>query len=136
MANYYGQTRTNYFAVKDPEAFKKALAKYPVEVITQERDGVTLYGFMDNDPNGGGDIYYHYDSDGNVIEIDSYADLFKEHLEDDWVAVIMSAGSEKYRYLNGHAIAFNNKGEEIHLDLNDIYLRTGQLGANTTMAEY
>ena len=137
MANFYGQTRSNYFAVKDPEAFKQELSKYPVEIITQEKDGVTLYGFLDNDPNGGGQIDYYYDEEaGDNSEDISWGEFFKRHLEDDWVAIIVSSGAEKYRYLLGHATAYNNKGEETHLDLSDIITLSSHLGSKTTVAEY
>lgn len=136
MANYYGQTRTNYFAVKDPEAFKQELAKYPVEIITQEKDGVTLYGFLDNDPNGGGSIDEYWDeADGNSVEID-WVEVFKRHLADDWIAVIVSSGAEKYRYVSGFALAYNNTGEFVGLDLSDIYTLASHLGTKTTIAEY
>jgi hypothetical protein len=53
MANFYGQARSNYFAVKDAGSFLDEMTQYPVEVITQEKDGVTLYGFVDADADGG-----------------------------------------------------------------------------------
>jgi hypothetical protein len=137
MANFYGQTRSNYFAVKDPEAFKQELSKYPVEIITQEKDGVTLYGFLDNDPNGGGQIDYYYDEEAEENSEDiSWGEFFKRHLEDDWVAIIVSSGAEKYRYIAGHATAYNNKGEGVHLDLSDIISLSSHLGSKTTVAEY
>lgn len=135
MANYYGQTRSNYFFVKDAEAFKAELAKYPVEIITQEKDGKTLYGFMDTDPNGGGDASSYYDEEEQDSEMD-WADFFKRHLADGWVAIIMHTGAEKYRYLGGQATAFNNKGEEMFISLEDIYTLATQIGENITRAEW
>lgn len=130
MANYYGQTRTNYFAVKDAEAFTRELEKYPVKIITEETPDRTLYGFLDDDDNGGGEICYNYE---DIV----WSEFFARHLENDWVAIIMSAGSEKYRYISGYATAYNSAGNEIHLELNDIYkLAENHLGNNVTRAEY
>ena len=137
MANYYGQTRSNYFAVKEAEAFKEELSKYPVEIITQEKDGATLYGFMDRDVDGAGTVEYYYDEEtgDNSADLD-WVDFFSRHLADGEVAVIVHCGSEKYRYINGYTTAYNNKGGEIHLGLEDIYTLANQLGENITRAEH
>jgi hypothetical protein len=136
MANFYGQTRSNYFAVKDAEAFTAELENYPVKVITQEKDGVTLYGFLDSDDDGGGDIWtIHNDEADDNDEID-YVEVFKRHLQDDWVAVIVSSGAEKYRYLQGDAVAYNNKGESRVISIEHIYDLAKDLGSNRTHASY
>lgn len=129
MANYYGQTRTNYFLVKDAEAFKQEISKYPVEVITQQKDGFTLHGFMDADLDGGGNIE-------NYGEDADWGEFFARHLADEWVAIIMSSGAEKYRYINGYATAYNNKGEEMFISLEDIYTLATQIGEKITRAEW
>lgn len=137
MANYYGKTRSNYFFVKDVEAFKTELSKYPVEIIEQEKDGKTLYGFIDRDIDGAGNVEYYFDEETNNNSEDlDWSDFFKRHLADGWVAIIVETGSEKYRYLVGNAVAYNNKGEEIAISLEDIYTLAGQLGNNITRAEY
>lgn len=142
MANYYGQSRTNYFAVKDAEAFKAELEKMPVHIITQElknEDGEvidTLYGFLDDDANGAGFVTEYWDEEtGESVEID-LEDLFKRHLKDGWVAILMHSGNEKYRYISGDAVAYNSKGESIAVNLADIYTLAEQLGENITTAEY
>ena len=50
MANYYGFTRTNYFAVKDEEKFRQVVAscqasKENPEVWEEAVDGQTLFAF-------------------------------------------------------------------------------------------
>jgi hypothetical protein len=142
VANYYGQSRTNYFKVNDPEAFKAELEKMPVEVITQplkNEDGEvidTLYGFLDADSNGAGYITEYWDEEANdSVEID-LEDLFKRHLADGWVAILLHSGSEKYRYISGDAVAYNNKGESVDLNLANIYGLAEALGENITTAEY
>jgi hypothetical protein len=136
MANFYGQARSNYFAVKDAGSFLDEMTQYPVEVITQEKDGVTLYGFVDADADGGADVWSKWDEDkAETVEID-WAEVFKRHLQDDWVAVIMECGSEKYRYLSGFTIAYNNKGETKSLGLSDIYSLASGIGSKITEASY
>jgi hypothetical protein len=136
MANFYGQARSNYFMVKNNEEFVAEMEKYPVKVITKETDGVTLYGVMDDDDDGGGDMFSVWDEDEDGADELDWSEVFTRHLADGWVAVIVSSGAEKYRYISGHAVAYNNKGEETHLDLSDIYTLAGQLGDKITMAEY
>lgn len=136
MANFYGQARSNYFAVKDTNAFLDEMTQYPVEVITQEKDGVTLYGFVDADADGGADVWSKWDEDiAETVEID-WAEVFKRHLQDDWVAVIVSVGWEKYRYFQGDTVAFNNKGESKTINLEQIYELASDLGSNRTYATY
>jgi hypothetical protein len=136
MAQFFGQARSNYFAVKDAEAFKTELANYPVEVITQEKDGVTLYGFIDADENGEADLWSMWDEEEDeTVEVD-WAEIFKRHLQDDWVAVIISVGWEKYRYFQGDTVAFNNKGESKTINLEHIYEFAKDLGSNRTFATY
>lgn len=142
MANYYGQTRTNYFKVNDPEAFKAELEKMPVHIITQElknEDGEvidTLYGFLDDDSDGAGSVTEYWDEEKEeTIDID-LEDLFKRHLADGWVAILVHSGNEKYRYISGDAVAYNSKGESVGVNLSDIYTLAEQIGEHITTAEY
>ena len=136
MANYYGQGRTNYFAVKDADAFKAEMANYPVEVITDEVDGETLYGLLDANPDGGGWDWSYIaeleDEDGEIVETDmeiDWPEVFARHLVDGHVAILMETGAEKYRYLIGYALAVNSKGETREVNLSkDIYTLAQELG--------
>lgn len=136
MANFYGQTRSNYFAVKDAEAFKAELENYPVQIITKELDGVTLYGFLDADDDGAGEIWSIYNDETDEFDEIDWGHVFKRHLQDDWVAVIVSTGVEKYRYILGDATAYNNKGESKTLNLEYIYELAKDLGSNRTFATH
>ena len=136
MANYYGQARTNYFLVKDAEAFKTEMAKYPVRVIEQKIGAESAYGILDDDGDAGGLPWSQFNE-----ETDEYEDLVWEtiignHLKDGAVCVLMETGAEKYRYLSGWAIAFNNKGETRRVDITDIYDLAKELGTGVTQAEY
>lgn len=136
MANFYGQTRSNYFAVKDAEAFTAELENYPVRVITKEVEGVTLYGFLDADDDGSGEIWSIYNDETEEFDEIDWGHIFKRHLQDDWVAVIITTGSEKYRYFTGDATAYNNKGESKTINLEHIYEFAKDLGSNRTFATY
>jgi hypothetical protein len=134
MANYYGKFRTNYFAVKDPEAFREDIMNYPVEMISQEQDGQMLFGFLDTDEGGLPSTTYNEETDEDTEII--WEDLFTKHLADDWVAIIMEVGSEKHRYFQGFASAYNNKGESKHISLEDIYDVAKYLGEVVPHASY
>jgi hypothetical protein len=136
MANFYGQARSNYFAVKDADAFLEEMKKYPVEIITEEKDGVTLYGFLDADSDGAGDVFSYYDEElGEGVDVD-WQRIFMKHLADDYVAIIVSVGTEKYRYFSGGADAYNNKGQMAGVSIEDIYKVASHLGSNITRADY
>ena len=135
MANYYGQTRSNYFQVKSAVKFKAFCKRYDLEVIDQksEKDpDITRYGFMVD-----GSIPSGYDNKrGDWIETDFLKEL-SQHLVKGEVAVVMEVGSEKMRYLVGYACAVNAKGEHIEVSLNDIYRKaTEAFGVEPSRAEY
>lgn len=145
MANYYGVGRTNYFAVKSAEDFTAEMANYPVEVITRDgEDGVTLYGLMDANSDGGGWDWSYVaemeDENGEPYETDleiDWAEVFARHLVDGWVAILMETGAEKYRYVSGYALAVNSKGESHEINLSrDIAKLALELGENVTDASY
>ena len=136
MANYYGQSRTNYFLVKDAEAFKTEMANYPVNVIEQKIGVETGYGILDEDSDGGGLAWSVFNEDTDDYDDLVWEDIIGKHLKDGEVCVLMETGAEKYRYLSGWAIAFNNKGETRRVDITDIYNLAKELGTGVTQAEY
>lgn len=134
MANYYATARTNYFRVKDIEAFKEEMSTIPMEVITRKVGEETLVGVISLDDAGMPYSVYDVDTDTDY-EIE-WQDIFKKHLQDDEVAVIVEVGNESARYVRGYAEAFNNKGDCVSLSLDNIYTMAKQLGNNITEAEY
>ena len=52
MATYVGVGRTNYFKVKDPAAFKAAIAAVSEEIMVHEHDGI--FCLFDQHVDGGG----------------------------------------------------------------------------------
>lgn len=137
MANYYASARTNYFAVTDLEAFKAELESKTssVEVVSKEEDGLTLVALLGSDDDGAGFPFEYEDEDGEYVELD-WAEIFKAHLEDGWVAIIMESGAEKLRYIAGYAVAYNSKGETVAINLDQIYEKAKSLGSNITEATY
>jgi hypothetical protein len=135
MANYYESARTNYFLVKDIDAFKKELEMVKSLEVCVEHKNLKDYVCLLADSESGFAFDYYDDSLEDYIEID-WEGIFKKHLQDDSVAIIIGSGSEKLRYIRGYAFAFNNKGETKFLSLDDIYEMAKPLGSDIQKAEY
>lgn len=135
MANYYASARTNYFAVTDLEGFKADIESKTssITVVTQEKYGLTLVALLSEDD--GGFPFQYEDEDGDYVELD-WAEIFKAHLEDGWVAIIMESGAEKLRYITGYAVAYNSKGDVVTINLDDIYAKAESIGTKITQATY
>ena len=135
MANFYGSCRTNYFTVKDNEAFEEAMSEISgIEVITEG----DKYGLLGDDPDGGTWPGWIWDDEGNETEID-ITEIVANHLIDGEVAIFMECGAEKLRYIVGCAVAVNNKGEVRAIGLQDIYKMAKELTDrpnDITVAEY
>lgn len=131
MANYYESARTNYFAVKDVEEFKKEISPLGLEVVENKDGKLALLSDLEE-----GFPYSYYDEEiEDSVEV-SWNEIFKQHLQDEEVAILMGAGAEKLRYISGWAVAYNNKGEQKSISLDDIYELASSLGKNVTKAEY
>jgi hypothetical protein len=128
MANYYASARSNYFRVKDIEAFKAAM--HPDIEVSYEGhvpDGHT--------PEPGTRVCLLCEADGGwpcMIDPDPFnsdseyvdwdvLDAVAPHLAVGEWCVIQEVGSEKLRYLTGYSRAINNKGQLISVDINDIF---------------
>lgn len=153
MANYYASWRSNYFVVKDADAFRAWAKRLPVEVVEEPSADGPRFALLPKDGEESGGI-----PDGREVgedlpplstapedleevmseereEIDFEQEL-SAHLQDGWVAVLMQTGSEKLRYLTGYAVAINSKGEKKSVNLDAIYGLALTLGPNVTKAEY
>jgi hypothetical protein len=135
MANYYESARTNYFLVKDIDAFKEELKDVTSLNIYVERKSDKHYVCLLSESENGFAFDYYDDSLEDYIEID-WEGIFKKHLQDDSVAIIIGSGAEKLRYIRGYAFAFNSKGETKFLSLDDIYEMAKPLGSDIQKAEY
>lgn len=124
MADYCGKGRTNIFKVKDIDALKAALAgaEFTVEARPDRGADAVLIHVSDNDGAGNWGQPVHIDDDDEPTEL-FVPDMIAEHLQDGQVAVFVHAGSEKLRYLSAYSIAVHANGNQVRIDLYDIYQR-------------
>lgn len=130
MANYCATARTNYVKVTDRDKLTAALAQLDLDIV--DKDG--RVAVLETSGEGWPSLAYDEKLDENV-EID-VACLIAEHLAEGEVLVLIEAGAEKLRYVSGHAIAINNRGERRTVSLADIYKTAGELGDTVTEATY
>ncbi|TXH45790.1 MAG: hypothetical protein E6Q97_30805 [Desulfurellales bacterium] len=132
MANWYGTSRTNYFKVKDPEVFSQWAGELSVEVLTGDEGRVGLAAADEGYwPSSRWD-----DDRKDYVDVDFVSELVA-HLQEGEVAVLVTAGAEKLRYVTGHAVAINSSGETLHVDISDIYDKAkAEWHISPTLAEY
>lgn len=143
MADWYGSARTNYFRVKDLEAFKAELGKPQYEVDIVELDPTSALTqvpgyialFSTGEKGGWESSYYDDDVEDEWVEFD-IPSIVAPFLIDGEVAVFIEAGAEKLRYITGFAEAINNKSERRLVTLSSIYELAKELGPNVTEATY
>ena len=137
MANWYGSSRSNYFKVKDEAAFRKWADELGLTVITNLNPEGTLFGVYPGDSDDGfWPSFVFGDFDDEEREVDICAEL-AEHLAEGEVAVLMTIGAAKLRYLIGHATAVKWTGETVEVSINDIYEKAFKVfGVKPTPGEY
>lgn len=124
--DYYGTGRTNYFKVKDVEAFKKWVSSFGGQFITKETrvkgkqiEHPELVGIILD--NSVPDMKHTSAEEGDeLIEFDFYAEL-KSHLQKGQVAVYMESGAEGHRYVTGFAVAMCPGKEDVGINIDEIY---------------
>jgi len=129
--------RSNYFAVHDAAAFEAFCERHNLEPITENSEPARR-GFLS--PR---DVMFSPDREddfGDEGEEESgeqdWLNELAKHIAGDDVAVVMQIGSDKMRFLAGHAWAINGQGQRQELDLDEIYTRAGALGRLPTLAQY
>lgn len=119
MANYVSTTRTNYFHVKDVEAFRAFMDN-------GSGDNLKLWDEKDDK----GDTVFAFGCEGSIYGIqnedenDNY-DLFIENLQeyiaDNDAVILTETGHEKLRYVSGYSAIIT--GSDIqHVNLDDMAL--------------
>jgi len=110
MANYCCATRTNYFHVKDPVAFKEFMNRVCADEdavdVWEEKDenGDTVFGFgcygsiLGVEPDG---VENNEDFD---YDYEEFIQGLSECVADDDAVIVMESGNEKLRYLVGSAL--------------------------------
>ncbi len=134
MADWTGTARSNYFRVKDPEAFKAAMEPYEVRVLERRHpgSGEMYYGLV-SETDFGGWQSYDYETEEDI----ALWKIVSEHLAFGDVAVFVEAGAERARYVTGYAIAFDATGRDVRVDLDDIYAKAEEaFGRSPNSAEY
>jgi hypothetical protein len=136
MASWIGSARTNYFLVKDVEAFK-AWAKAASLVVFEED---SRFGVYSEDEYGGWpQIVFDDDTTDAHRDFDITYEL-AQHVAEGEIVVCLEAGAEKRRYITGAAIAFKvtaNGADKISLTLDDIYgLAAKRWGEEPSKVEY
>ena len=128
MANYECTVRTNYFRVKDPDAFREYMdhvsgAEDQIRVWNEEggRFGFGCYGGIAGIPtedNGSDD----YDPEWDY---DAFINGLREHVADNDAIIILEVGNEKLRYLCGQATIITSK-EIKFLDMETLAVRSAR----------
>jgi hypothetical protein len=122
MADFSGDARSNYFAVKDEAAFRALIAKTDLGIFegTAENAGKLAVHASNADHGTWPSMYYDEEQEEEVTF--DMVDLIQPHLADGEVVVLMEVGAEKMRYLGGWALAFDNTDREpVRVALDDIY---------------
>ena len=127
MANYYGFTRTNYFAVKDEEKFRQVVAscqasKENPEVWEEAVDGQTLfafgcYGSLSGLPCG--------DEEDYECDLGAFHSALQQVVADGHAIIITEVGYEKLRYLVGDCTVITSQ-EIDYTNLRDVGLTKAQ----------
>lgn len=139
MATYTSVVRSNYFIVKDREAFQAWLDRFEdVEHIEDTTpDGTKLDGFLIDSGCGIPDYYYTDDYETEDEEEVDFLGVLVTHLTKGEVAVIIELGQEGMRYLGGMAWAINSEGVTKEINLSDsIYKEAKTIGNLRSYAEY
>ena len=135
MANWYGTSRTNYFKVKDREAFNTWVSTLGGDLYVFEGEAGRV-GLGANTADGSWPTSCFDDETNDYVDIDFVFEL-AEHLVENEVAIIMVSGAEKLRYITGYAVAIRSDGRELQINLDDIYeLVNHKWGVEPTRAEY
>lgn len=141
MSNYYCAARMNYFRV-DPAkqaAFDAFITKYKINVVTEDTDTGRVACLPGEWTDSG--EFPSYDADledeGKNPEID-FIGTIATFLAPGSVAIIVEAGHDKLRYVQGYAVAIDHTGRTVEVSTNDIYklAETAFPDAEITKAQY
>lgn len=122
MANWYGTSRSNYFRVKEEAAFRQWADNLHLGIFEHDQD----HGLFAIHPGDWCDNGSWPSCDLETDEEIDIADQLSKHLAEGQVAVLMTAGAEKLRYITGYAIAVNADGDVVSVSLDDIYAKAAE----------
>ena len=122
MADWQSTARSNYFRVKDEDAFRTWVERTPP--LTYFTHAADDHLFAIGSTTGWPMTAYNQAEDEEV-EIDLPMEL-SLHLAEGQVAVLMETGAEGLRYVTGFAVAVNERGETVSLHMAEIYQRAAE----------
>lgn len=129
MADYHGAARSNHFEVKDREAFLAWIETVPN--VRAEEGGDQTFVLLEKYGEGWPSTRLTGADDEELYLLRELS----EHLAEGEVAVLEESGAEKLRYIAGHAAAVNHLGEELHVDLSDIYEKVKEAGWKESISQ-
>ena len=122
MANYCCAVRTNYFHVKDPDAFLEFMDKVAAcedsANVWEDRDkaGRPVFGFGCYSPILGVPARSEEacvdDDDFEDYDYDEFVSGLSELVAEDDAIIILESGNEKLRYLIGSALVITSTGAD------------------------
>lgn len=115
MANYESVTRSNYFHVKDEDAFSKFMDTVSGDDMhcwsDKDEDGNTLHAF------GCDGSIYGVPNGAKDNDFDLFLSELQKHIAPEDAVILMEAGHEKLRYVTGFATVITSGGiETISID--------------------
>ena len=130
MANYISFTRSNYFRVADPEAFKKIINRVSTDEDSLEQwerteNGMTYYGFGAYSSicrlrHEAEDV-----DDDDEFEANAVYEALSKVVAPDDATIITEIGYEKLRYLTAYAVVITQAEIEF-VELRSDALETAQ----------
>lgn len=139
MADYTAKARTNYFRVKDLNAFVEDIEHHglslgedgmffaDMELVHHPVHAEMLALLCNTDWPGLDDDSVNTRIDAEELgnwdgsRYDTMAQLVAAHVVEEDVAVLFSSGRTALRYIGGQAEAVVSGGARVHIDLEDIY---------------
>lgn len=119
MANYECVTRSNYFRVKDPEAFRRFMSRvYGSNKVNlweqKDKEDRLVFGFGLFGGIGGYASEETADDDDleEYTDYDLFLDGLQQHVAADDAVIIVEGGNETLRYIIGSAVVVTRNAIE------------------------
>lgn len=120
--------RSNFFAVKDPEAFVHEMNSFDLFQVQHDGNGRFCLLHVQPDRDWGRWPSISFDPETGEEESVEFFAIIAGHLREGEVAVFFHVSADKLRSIVGEAVAVNSAGQVERLSLQDIYERARTLG--------
>ncbi len=134
--NWYGTGISSFFRVKDERAFRDEMNEIGgVEIVyedSKDEHPIRRFALLDGYGEGWPSYMEYENENGNMVQDEDFYffGAVSMHLEDGEVAVFQEIGAEGHRYVSGYSIAINNAGEELVVDIHEIFEKIKEAGWN------